>query len=174
MSHKIVLSFALMAGSALWAADSYTPMNVKPGTWETTTTTTTSGALPIPPEMLARLTPDQRAKMEAALAARNAQPRTTTTRRCLKKEDIEKPLAFYDDQRACKPTIVSSSPSKAEIQIACELNQVKSTGTINVEALSPEGVKISAQMAMSTGGGTMNTTMTGTSKWVGAACTESK
>jgi hypothetical protein len=175
MSMKFLLSFGLLAGSVLWAADPYTPLDVKTGTWETTMTTGTSGALPIPPEALARLTPEQRAKMEAVLGARaNQAPRSITSRSCLKKEDIEKPLAFNNDQKACKPTIVSSSRTKTEVQVDCSQNQVKSTGTVTVEALNSETVKITSQMAMTNGGNTMNMTMNGTSKWIGSACTDAK
>jgi hypothetical protein len=142
--------------------------------WETTMNTQFTGLPPIPPEVLARLNPDQKAKMEAALKAQGGlAPRSTTSKGCLKKEDLEKPMAFGgSEQRACSPTIVSSTPSKMVAQIDCTQNQTK--GTVTVEALNSESVKMTAQMAAGEGGRAMNMTMTGTSKWLGAVCTESK
>src|ERR1051326_794273 len=40
------------------------PMDVKPGLWETNTTMTVAGEMPVPAEMLNRLTPEQRARID--------------------------------------------------------------------------------------------------------------
>ncbi len=75
--------------TAGWAAD-MTPMNVKTGQCESTITSETSGQLPIPQEMLDKLTPEQRAKMEAAMKARGGQGDCTTTyKRCVTNEDLQ-------------------------------------------------------------------------------------
>lgn len=54
----------LMASCA--RADAF---NAKPGTWEMTITTLTTG-MPAPPDMLAQMSPEQRAKIEAMMQAR--------------------------------------------------------------------------------------------------------
>jgi hypothetical protein len=61
---NVLLGIVLLLSLTVMAADKIQPLNVKLGLWETTHTTTTSGQMPIPPEMLAKLTPEQRAKME--------------------------------------------------------------------------------------------------------------
>ena len=175
MQIRLFLSFALVSGTALWAADSYTPLDVKTGQWETTMTMQSSGTPPIPPEVLDRLTPDQRAKMEASLKARGSQaPRTSTSKSCLKKEDLEKPLLFNKDQQTCKTTIISSSRSKVEVKIDCAQPPIQGNGSITVEALSAESVKITTHMATGDGTRRMNMNMSGTSKWLGPVCTEAK
>jgi hypothetical protein len=177
MSIKWLLILALLVGSLLWAADTYTPLDVKTGQWETTTSTEMSGSPPIPPELLDRLTPEQRAKMEAVLKGRSGQgPKTITTKGCLKKEDLERPSILFGDatQRACRTTVVSSSRTKGEFRVDCALNQMKVTGTGQVEASNSENVKMTVHETMSGGAAPTNITMTSTSKWLGPACSESK
>jgi hypothetical protein len=173
------LSLAMICGAAVWAAESYTPLDVKTGQWETTMTVQNSGMPPVPQEVLDRLTPEQRAKMEEMMKARASQgPRTNTSKSCLRKEDLEKPLLFGKDQSACKPTIVNSSRSKEEVKIDCNQasgsSSIKGMGTFNIEAVNSETVKINSQMTTGDGTHTMVIKMSGTSKWVGPVCTESK
>src|SRR5580765_3956296 len=67
------------------------PLNVKPGLWETTTTHKTSGAPPIPPETLAKLSREQRARLEDRMNANSAgSTNTVTDKHCVTKEDVEK------------------------------------------------------------------------------------
>ena len=44
-------------------------LNLNPGLWEMTTTGETTGAPPIPADILAQMPPERRAKLEAAMAA---------------------------------------------------------------------------------------------------------
>ena len=174
MSLKSVFSIALLAGCSLWAADGFTPLDVKPGEWQVTMTSETTGTPPIPPEVLSRLTPDQRAKMEAMAKARAAKgPQSTTRKHCLKKEDLEKPLTFNDD-KTCKATLISSSRTKQEMRFECAGEGVKTGGSLRLDAVNSENVKITTQgtMAGPNGGMTINTNTT--AKWLSASCTESK
>ena len=148
-----------------------TPLNVRPGEWESTITNETSGQLPIPQEMLDKMSPEQRAKMEAAMKARGMQgPRTMVNKHCIKKEDLDKP--FANQNKSCKQTIVTSSATKQEIHMDCEIGGGKQVGTLKFEAVDSSTVKGSMQMAASNGGRTMNVNSTFSSKWLGPACTE--
>jgi len=69
----LVGGFCISAGQA----DPVT-LNVRPGLWEMMVLGEGSGMPPIPAEALARLTPEQRAKFEAAMAARTAAPASRT------------------------------------------------------------------------------------------------
>ncbi len=110
----ILLGLVLLLSAAVWAADKIQPLNVKTGLWETTRTTTTSGQMPIPPELLARLTPEQRAKMEERMKANSAEKtRASTSKSCMTKEKLEK-APFSDEQKNCTRTIVRSTSSEAE------------------------------------------------------------
>lgn len=165
-------AFALtvFAASAAWAADAV-PMDVKTGQWETTVSSRVSGVqIPaIPPEQLARMPADQRARLEAMM--KQAGNNNTTTKSCIKKEDLTK-LQLNNDQN-CKSTLVSSSKTKQELHLECERNGNKQTATMTIEAQGPESVKFAMQ-ASNEGTANMNMTMTGSSKWLGPDCAPSK
>src|SRR6185312_17371693 len=88
MRTQIVLAVALgIEAPALMAQEKITPLNVKTGLWQSTTTIAISGSMGIPPEMEAKLTPEQRARMEAAMKqSGTGQPHTTTNKGCIKQE----------------------------------------------------------------------------------------
>jgi hypothetical protein len=170
---NISLGLIVFAGSVLWAADTITPLDVKLGQWESTMTMETTGLPPIPPEVLDRLPPEQRAKMEERLKANASKgPKTTVHKNCLKKEDLDKALSFGNQEKACTRTIVTSNRSKQEIHMECAVGGGKQTGTIRVEAINSENVKGSTEMTMTGAGRTMNMNSSFTAKWLGPTCTE--
>ena len=168
-----LLACAATVGSNLQAAD-LRPLDVKTGEWQTTTTGQTTGMPPIPDEVLNRLTPDQRAKMEAAMAARGARGnKATVTKGCLTKEQLEKGFNTGDETtKMCTRTLVSSFGGKQELRIDCARDGMKTTGTIKVDAIDSENVKGSISMTASSGERTMNMNYTFASKWLGPVCTE--
>jgi hypothetical protein len=172
MTSRIAFPLASALFCAATLAAQSTPLNVKTGEWESTLTNETSGQLPVPQEMLDKMTPDQRAKMEAMMKARGMQgPRTTVTKNCVKKEDLDKP--FGNENKSCKQTILTSSATKQEIHIECNMGGGKQVGTLKFEAVDSSTVKGSMQMTDSNGGRTMNVNSTFSAKWLGPACTES-
>lgn len=175
----MILRISFPLASALFCAVACaaqtTPLNVKTGEWESTITNETSGQLPVPQEMIDKMTPEQRAKIEAAMKARGMQgPRTTVNKHCVKKEDLDKPFAKNDEKKACKQTILTSSATKQEVHMECEMGGGKQVGTLRLEALDSSTVKGSMQMAASNGGRTMNVNSSFSAKWLGPACTESE
>ena len=170
---SLSLAATLLCATA-WAADP-TPLNVKTGQWEATVTSETAGQLPIPQEMLDKMSPEQRAKMEAMMKARSGQgARTNTYKSCLKKEDLDKPFASDEQRKSCKQTFVTSSGSQQEIHMECEMGGGKQSGTLKLEALDSGTVKGSMQMVASNGGRSMTINSSFSSKWLGPVCTESK
>jgi hypothetical protein len=167
---SFLLAAALFCAAA--GAAQTTPLNVKTGEWESTMTNETTGQMPIPQEMLDKMTPEQRAKMEAMMKARGMQgPRTTINKHCVKKEDLDKP--FANENKACKQTVLTSSATKQEVHMECEVGGGKQVGTLKLEAPDSSTVKGSMQMAASNGGRTMNVNSIFSAKWLGPACTES-
>jgi hypothetical protein len=173
LTKRLSISLAMLACSVASAAD-FRPLDVKTGEWETTMTGQTSGMPPIPADVLNRLTPDQRAKMEAAMQARGmGGPKTSVNKSCLTKDKLDKPFSTGDDStKACTRTLITSSGSRQEIRIECNREGMKSTGTVKVEALDAHNVKGSMVMAVTSGEHTMTMNYTFTTKWLGAACTE--
>lgn len=156
-----------------WAQTKFQPLNVKTGLWESTTTSSTSGQMPIPTEMLAKLSPEQRAKFEARMQANSAPKAHSFTKKdCETKEKLaEQPFA---DQKECKQTIVSSTSTKAEIKMSCQLGDVTSSGMMHVDVLSPESVKGTGHMTSNGGGHTFTVQTTFSARWLGPSCSSVK
>ena len=170
---RLLLVAGVLGAIAAWAAD-IAPMNVKLGLWETTVSNAMRGMPPIPAEVLAKMTPEQRQRMEAAMAARAGSSGSPQTyKSCLTKEALEKALSFGDDRNHnCKRTLVSSSASKQDIHMECGNEKVTTTGDLHFEALTPEMVKGTLTLT-STGAGAgmgMNIKSEFSSKWLGPDC----
>ena len=181
---KLTLAFSLLAGATVWAADP-TPLDVKTGEWEYNVTMQMTGAamsgkqMPtIPPETLAKMPPDQRAKVEAALAQAGnmaaGKPTTSTSKHCIKKEDLAKLNPSGNSDKSCKMTVIDSSRSKLDMKEECSSANNKSTSTVSVQAVSSDSMKFSVQSTGTENGQAMNMTVNGTAKWLGASCTDSK
>jgi uncharacterized protein DUF3617 len=167
MNTKVAI-LSILAGSAVWAADSV-PFAIKTGTWETTTTTQMSGGPQIPPEVLQRMPPEQRAKMEERMKAMQGKP--NTTRHCVTEEDLKKAFNIGDQRPNCTRTVLSASSNKQDVKVECSSDRAKTTGIIHIESAGNELVKGTMDMT-TTGAGNqeMKINSTFVSKWVGADC----
>lgn len=151
----------------------YQPLNMKPGLWEKTITITMTGELPFPAEMLNKLTPDQRARIEARMKANSpAHTRTTTDKSCVTREDLEKP--FNPGNKECTWTILESSSTKAKGTVSCQAEGMKMNGTGEYEAPDPEHLKGSIHTNSTGGGKNMTVDSAFTSKWLGSSCGDVK
>lgn len=170
MKTRILLGVALLAPLVGWAADPV-PMDLKLGLWESTVNTQMSGMPALPPEMLSKLTPEQRAKMEAAMG-RGGGPRAITTKHCVTKETLSQALSFGggNNEQNCKRTLVSSTGAKQVVHVECALAAITTSGDLQVEAINRENIKGSMVMNSGQGGRGMSTKMEFTSKWLGADC----
>jgi uncharacterized protein DUF3617 len=158
-------------GVAAWAADTIQPLDVKVGLWDVTHTTAVAGQPPIPAEALDKLTPDKRAKLEQLMKDRAAQgPKTATLKHCVTKEELNKSNMLGDDSKSCNRTVITSTRRKLDARVACTEQGTKRTGTVHIEAIDPENVKGSMQMAMTGGDHTMTMSSTFTGKWIGPVC----
>jgi hypothetical protein len=141
-------------------------LNVKLGTWETTSVSSASG-MHVPEAQLQQLPPEQRQKIEAMLK-QNEGPKTHTSRSCLTKEKLEK---FFDetgqdkDEKTCKRTSVVATATKQTATIDCT-GKHPAKGELHAEALSREHVKGGMKMNSEMG----NMTVEFESKWISAAC----
>lgn len=152
------------------AASKVQPLNVKTGLWESTTTYTRTGELPIPAGTLDRLTPDQRARLEARMKANSGQSNTTTHKSCLKKEDLENP--DFTDKKQCTWTTLESSSTRTKGSAVCEYRDIgaKLTGTGEIIAVDQEHVKGTIHMTGTGSGHRMDTDAKLTAKWLGSSC----
>jgi hypothetical protein len=153
-------------------ADKLQRLNVKTGLWEVTTTINSRGHMPIPAEMLQRLTPEQRARMEARMKAQPAErARTITQRNCVTEKDMEKGALFNSTpNQECTEKIVTSTATSAEIEMSCDTRGVRGNGTVKLQVLSPESVQGSSHITALGNGQTLNTDSTFAARWISASC----
>ena len=163
----------MLACACTWGAAIH-PLDVKQGQWETTTSMKMSGLPTIPPEVLNQMPPEQRAKLEAMIAARAGKPMSSTN--CMTKDKLQQ--AWNTGQqglKACTTNVITSTSSRQEIRLECNRNGMKTSGTIKVEAIDSEHIRGAVQMMAADPSHTspgMNMDYSFTSKWIGPACTE--
>jgi uncharacterized protein DUF3617 len=150
--------------------DKIQPLDVKLGLWEVTTAATTGGQIPVPAEVLAKLTPGQRARIEERLKAQSSGTTKTTTRRqCLTKEQLDKGATFGEERKSCTRTVLTSTSSRLDLRVECADQGRTSEGTLQIEALDSENVRGTAQ-SMFSGDHTLNPGSTFTARWIGPIC----
>jgi len=150
------------------AADTFHPLDVKTGEWESSITVAASDVPPIPVEALARMTPEQRSRLEEQ--TKSLSGRTIVHKFCLKKEKLDKPISWGNADKACTTALVTSTGSMQEIRVECNRNNRKSSGTMRFEARDPENIKGTVKMTMTSASGNMDLNSTFTAKWTGEAC----
>ena len=121
----------LMTSCAL--ADS---LIAKPGAWEVTTTTLMSG-MPIPPDALAQMPPDKRARLEAAMQARAGKSTTHVHTSCVTQNDLDEDrLIKSDDEDQCTQKIIANSAIRRVIEKTCPAPHT-STSQMTMEVKTP-------------------------------------
>ncbi len=171
MKTGILLAVCLQWTGVARAAEAIQPLDVKVGLWEVTHTTAMAGQPPLPAEVLDKMPPEKRARFEEMMKSRAAQgPRTTTSKQCVTKEELNKNEILGEDSKSCTRTVVTSTRRKLDARLTCTEQGTKRTGTFGVEAVDPEHVKGAVQMAVSGGDHTMTVNSTFTGKWIGPVC----
>jgi hypothetical protein len=170
---KNVLGTLILAAAVSRAAD-LTPLNLKPGLWETTTISE-RGSMPgmpaIPPEKLAAMPPEARARVEAQMKSLSA-PTTSTRQSCRTDKDLR---SFHDDNnKSCKQTIVTSTGTRQEMKMECNMSGNPGTGTVTVEAKDPEHVNGLVVMHMTSSGHNIDMKITINAKWLSSSCGDVK
>jgi len=177
----ILLAIVILCPAATWAQD-IKPVDVKPGLWENTTTTEMSGmAMPqmpqLTPEQLAQLPPEARARLQAMKGGMGT-PRVSTSKACITKEQLSKPLSNID--QSCTAKLVSSTSSSQQIHFDCSRGNTKTVGDLTLNRVDSEHMK--GDMAMkatgdgSTPGAPASVTIkvTFNNKWLSADCGDVK
>jgi Protein of unknown function (DUF3617) len=150
------------------------PLNVKPGLWETTATYKTSGAPPIPPETMAKLSPQQRARLEERMKANSAgSANTSTDKHCVTKEEIEK-ADFGQGKGECTYTVETSTSTQVKGKYSCNVEGMAVNGAIDITAADNEHITGSTQGTLNGGGRTMNVETNFSSKFLSASCGDTR
>jgi hypothetical protein len=165
-----ILFFAVLP-LLLVAADKLTPLNAKLGLWEMATTMQLGGVPPIPPETLAKMTPDQRAQVEAMFKSKMGQgaaPRVTQS--CVTQEKLDKAV-FSEDKKSCQRTVVNSTSKLIEFHEECtEPDGSKRTADGKFELSGDSSMKGTMLGKAINKGRTMDINVNISGKWISADC----
>ncbi len=146
-------------------ADSF---NMKPGAWEITTTVQLSGSR-IPPEILAKMPPEQRAKTEQAERTAALNPKSIVSKECITKEDLDHDRIIKEGEEEsespCPTTIITKSSNKLVLERSCPPPK-ESVSNILLEAPSPESLVGKFDRIQQ--GRKIHSEMKG--RWLGASC----
>ena len=124
----------------------------------------------IPPDVLAKMPPEQRARIEAMTKGG-----PDVRKECITKEKLEKHSAFSNHRGDCTRTVVSSTGRKLEMKIHCEEKQTSSDGTFVLEAVSSDSTKGTMHMVTnSSGDHAVTMDFTFSSKYLGPTCGDVK
>jgi len=147
--------------------------NIKPGLWEVTTNPKMTGEMPIPEEQLAKMTPEQRTRLEAAMKAgmlNGNKPRVYKD--CMTPEKIARGFEMDRgaDEASCKRNIVSSTASELTLHDECENPKRKSVTDVHFEIKGGTQMNGKINVVITSSGKTMTVVSTVQGKWLGASC----
>ncbi|MGA8706617.1 MAG: DUF3617 domain-containing protein [Steroidobacteraceae bacterium] len=170
---------ALLAGLALSliaTAAEPVKLNVKPGLWEIASQNQISGAPPISEDQLARLTPDQRARMEAAMQSSMADAaKPHLAKHCLTPEKIARGLDVdHHDDSHCQRKITNNSGNELALTESCQEDSGSMVLNESFQLAGPEAVSGTVHVVRSSGGKTMTIDSTIHGQWLGASCGDIK
>ncbi len=165
MSKYSYAAVGLAALLALPLAGHAQSFAAKPGAWETTTTMTGNA---IPPEALAKMSPDRRAMVEKMLSDNGgANGQSTTRRSCVSQDDLDR-VNFGRQPKESGCTTMTKSRTSTKIVMATSCSGPPPvTGTMMFEAKTPESVVGSIDQQRPDGS-TFHVGIVG--KWLGASC----
>lgn len=166
MNPRILLIAVCGAAAAAAAADK---LNVKTGLWEIRTESTIGGIPPLPKEVLDKMTPQQRAEMEAAFKHEAAQgPQVDVDRECITQRDLDQP---FDSSEAedCKHAIVTTTRTTQELRLTCQ-GQHKGSGVFRITTPTPETMTGTLDLKLGEGEAVMTVKSQLKGRWLGPDC----
>lgn len=168
--------FAALATALLAGAAEPVKLNIKLGLWEIASESQINGAPPLSDERLSRLTPEQRARVEAALQSTMAEAaKPKLSKHCLTPEKIARGLDVdQHDARKCERKIVTNSGSELEFTDKCAEDNGSTLLDEHFQLSGSESVSGSVHMERTNDGKTMSINRTIHGKWLGASCGDIK
>ena len=165
-----LVSLAVTAGAQ---AAELTKPNIKPGLWEVSINPKISGEMPIPEDQLAKMTPEQRARLEAAMKSHMANgTKARVYKECMTPEKIARGFAIdpHGDDSACKRNVVSSSSKELTLHDECNKPERKTVTDVHFEVKDGTQMSGKINVVMTSAGKTMTVNNTMQGKWLGANC----
>jgi hypothetical protein len=173
MATRIAAIAATLLASAAWADNGPKPnMDVALGLWEVTTRGDLSGAPPIPDSVLARLTPEQQAKMQEMMGGRS-QPNKYKS--CMTPDKLAKGFQKDPDTAAasrCTTTVASNSSTEYQAEKQCKADSGMSyTARIHFNLAGKHQATGTVDVILTQASGKVTTLHhTIDAQWLGADC----
>lgn len=170
---SLVLVLSLGLAAALSEPAQAAAFAASPGLWQVTTSGTASGAPPIPPEALARLSPEEKQKFLAAMQAMMAEQNARhVTKSCLTAEQLRRGPTFTSRRdKSCKERIAKSTATDIEVEEVCsEAGRQTMTGTLRFHAANPQTIVGTADVTVGGAGRAMTMHREISGKWLGPDC----
>ena len=174
-SNKRILTAAAFPCIALWVASHAAEplrLNIKPGLWEIASEGQASGAPPVSEETLAQMTPEQRARFQAAMqASMAAAAKPKLFKNCITPEKIAQGFDIQQGQDpSCQRTVTSVSSSEFNVSAVCTRADGSTTMNMHMQLNGSEEVAGTVHVAMSRAGRNMTVDTKIHGKWLGANC----
>jgi hypothetical protein len=164
--HVAAVCSGLLIACAASGADR---LNIRPGEWEITSKTQMSGAF-LPNETLAKMTPQQRAQLEASM--REQANREEVERECVTEKEIQQPFGGADlEKNDCRQSMVQTSRTTQEVRFVCT-GERKGSGVLKLNAPDPKRMTATVELRGGEGAETylIRTQMSG--RWLSDQCEE--
>jgi hypothetical protein len=144
-------------------------LNLKMGLWELTSMSQVGGQMPAIDT--SKMTPEQKAKFEAAMKSVVMGAHTNVIKSCITPEKYDKANFMMTDKDAdnCKQTVSTNTSTSLEAAVTCTGERAR-TGQVHIEAPSPTLFKGTVKFTMNENGRPMTVDGTMTAKWVAADC----
>ena len=141
------------------------------GLWEVTTHPQTSGQMPISDEQLQKLSPEQRARVEAAMKAAMGQANQEhVMRTCMTPEKRAQGFGLGNEGPSCKTTVVQNTSSELQVHSECSTDNDVRTTMEHLRMSGRHRISGTVEAHMSQGGKQMTMHMNIVGKWLGADC----
>lgn len=173
---RFVATSLCVCGFAVASVAGPAALNAKPGLWQMSSSGTIQGMPPIaaiPPDVLARMPPAQRARIRAAMAGSKGQDsKPQVYKFCVTENSLQH--GFNPTERRpgfeCKPTVISRTVSSMDVREECSGTHQHISGRFHFKVPNPVTMDGTIDMTMSDGPHTihMNRVMHG--QWIAADC----
>jgi len=151
------------------AAHSGQKIDVKTGLWEMTMKMDLSGMqMPaISPDVLAKMSPEQRARMEAMKGGVSEH----VTKSCVTEKELERGFDPQQNKETnCKIVSSNATSSSLEVHMSCDSAQVKGTSVMKMNAVDREHVQADVKSDMVANGRPVKVNVQMTGKWLSSDC----
>jgi hypothetical protein len=142
-------------------------LDVKMGLWEITSTSQVGGSMPSIDT--SKMTPEQKAQMEAAMKSMMG-AHQNVAKSCITKEKFEKEgIMPAEKGQDCKQTIVTNTRAALDAKVVCTGDRPM-TAQLHADALSSTSFKATIKSSTTDQGKQMTVDVAMTGKWLAADC----